>query len=166
MYQIGDKVIYGAHGVCSVVEQENRVLDKKTVTYLVLEPAGQDGSRYLVPTHNEAAMAKLHPMLCASEMEELLHSRDIREGSWIQDENRRKQLYRELITSGDRAALLKMLYSLYEHKSIQLAAGKKVHLADDNFLRDAEKLVSSEISVVMNLSAEEAKAYLRAELHT
>ena len=56
MYQIGDQVVYGIHGVCCVVEQEERVIDRKRVTYLVLEPVGQDGSRYLVPTHNAAAM--------------------------------------------------------------------------------------------------------------
>ena len=58
-----------------------------------------------------------------------------------------------------------MLHSLYSHKKNQISAGKKVHLADDNFLRDAEKLLASEISVVMNLPAEEARAYLRKALN-
>ena len=58
MYQIGDKVLYGMHGVCVVIDLEKRTLDGKQVTYLVLEPAGQSGSRFLVPSHNAAAMAK------------------------------------------------------------------------------------------------------------
>ena len=164
MYQIGDQVVYGIHGVCNIVEQEKRVVDRKTVTYLVLEPVGQDGSRYLVPTHNQAAMGKLRPMLSPAELENLLHSSEIREDGWIREENLRKAAYKELITSGDRAGLLKMIYSLYNHKKNQMASGKKVHLADDNFLRDAEKLLASEISVVMNLPADEARAYLRKEM--
>ena len=164
MYQIGDQVVYGIHGVCNIVEQEKRVVDRKTVTYLVLEPVGQDGSRYLVPTHNQAAMGKLRPMLSPAELENLLHSSEIREDGWIREENLRKAAYKELITSGDRAGLLKMIYSLYNHKKNQMASGKKVHLADDKFLRDAEKLLASEISVVMNLPADEARAYLRKEM--
>lgn len=165
MYQIGDQVVYGIHGVCKIVDQEERVVDRKTVTYLVLEPVDQESSRYLIPTHNASAMAKLRPMLTVEELQSLLHSEEIRDGGWIREENLRKNTYRELITSGDRVELLKMLHSLYSHKKNQISAGKKVHLADDNFLRDAEKLLASEISVVMNLPAEEARAYLRKALN-
>lgn len=56
MYQVGDQVVYGMHGVCRVVEEEKRSVDRKQVTYLVLEPVGQSGSKFLVPTHNAAAM--------------------------------------------------------------------------------------------------------------
>lgn len=164
MYQIGDRVVYGIHGVCCVVDLEKRVIDKKTVTYLVLEPAGQDGSRYLVPMHNEAAMSKLRPMLNPQEMEALLQSEEVRCDSWIREENLRKNAYRELISSGDRLGLMRMVHTLYNHKKAQLQAGKKVHLADENFLRDAEKLLASEIAVVMDMQPDEARAYLRNQL--
>lgn len=164
MYQIGDQVVYGIHGVCAVADLEKRAVDRKTVTYLVLEPVGQDGSRYLVPTHNEAAMAKLRPMLTPEQMQMLLASDEIRDDNWIRDKNQRKQTYRELITGGDRAALMRMVHTLYVHKKTQIAAGKKVHLADENFLRDAEKLLSSEIAVVMGMEADQARTYLRTQL--
>ena len=165
MYQIGDQVVYGIHGVCRIADQDKRVVDRKMVTYLVLEPEGQEGSRYLVPIHNQTAMGKLRPMLTQEQMEELLHSEEVRTLHWIRDENQRKNTYRELITSGDRAELLRMIYTLYNHRKTQNAAGKKVHLADDNFLRDAEKLLSSEISVVMEIPQDEARNYLRNQLH-
>ena len=72
MYQTGDQVLYGIHGVCMVADLENRVMDGKTVVYLVLEPAGQSGSRFLVPTHNAAAMAKVRPVMSAEALENLL----------------------------------------------------------------------------------------------
>ncbi len=164
MYQIGDRVVYGIHGVCAVADIEKRVIDRKTVSYLVLEPVGQDGSRFLVPTHNQAAMGKLRPMLSPAQMKELLESDEIRADGWIREENQRKQTYRELISGGDTLALMRMVHALYLHKRNQAAAGKKVHLADDNFLRDAERLLASEIAVVMGMTAEEAKLYLRTEL--
>ena len=29
MYQMGDQVVYGIHGVCRIVEEEKRVVDRK-----------------------------------------------------------------------------------------------------------------------------------------
>lgn len=120
MYQIGDRVVYGIHGVCCVVDQEERVVDRKRVTYLALEPVGQDGSRYLVPTHNAAAMAKLRKMLSREELEDLLNSETIRSDGWIKDENQRKQTYRELISSGNLVKLMQMVHTLYRHKAPRL----------------------------------------------
>lgn len=158
-------MVYGIHGVCCVVEQEERVVDRKRVTYLALEPVGQDGSRYLVPTHNAAAMAKLRKMLSREEMEELLQSEEVRMDGWIKDENQRKQAYRDLISSGDRVKLMQMVHTLYRHKALQMAAGRKVHLCDDNFLRDAEKLLASEIAIVMDVEFDQAKKYLKEHLN-
>lgn len=166
MYQQGDRVVYGIHGVCLVKGQEQRVLDRKIVTYLVLEPLGQEGARYLIPTHNEAAMGKLRPILTAEELETLLCSDEIRMDCWNRDENARKQRYRELIGSGDRISLLAMVHTLHRHKKNRSQAGQKIHLADENFLRDAERLLSGEIAAVKGISRAEAQAYLRKCLET
>lgn len=164
MYQIGDKVVYGMHGVCEVVDQEERLVDRKRVTYLALEPVGQGGSKYFVPTHNAAAMAKVRRMLSKEELAELMNSEEVRTDGWIKDENLRKQTYRELISSGDRAKLMQMAHTLYRHKASQAAAGRKCHLCDDNFLRDAEKLLIGEISIVMEMEQDQAKQYIRNKL--
>lgn len=164
MYQIGDQVVYGMHGVCRVVDEEKRVVDRKTVTYLALEPVGQNGSRFLVPTHNAAAMAKIRNMLTREELDAMLCSDAVRADGWIKEENLRKQTYRELIGSGDRVRLMQMVRTLHIHKTAQAAAGKKVHLCDDNFLRDAEKLLISEASIVLNMDSDQAKQYLRSKL--
>lgn len=164
MYQIGDQVVYGVHGVCKVVDQEERVIDRKKVIYLALEPIGQAGSRYFVPTHNAAAMAKVRNMLSREELEVMMESEEVLADGWIRDENQRKQTYRELIGSGDRVRLLQMVRTLYRHRKAQSAAGKKCHLCDENFLRDAEKLLIGEFSIVLNMDQEQAKHYIRSKL--
>jgi len=164
MYQIGDQVVYGVHGVCRVVDQEERVIDRKRVTYLALEPVGQDGSRYLVPTHNAAAMSKVKQMLSKEDLTALMDSEEVRSDGWIRDENQRKQTYRELISSGDRVKLMQMVRTLYRHKAAQAAAGRKVHMCDDNFLRDAEKLLTGEVAIVMGIDADQAKQFIRNRL--
>ena len=165
MYQVGDRVVYGIHGVCAVVALEERVVDRKKVTYLVLEPVGQGGSRFLIPAHNEAAMAKLRKMLSPEELEAMLHDEALHSGNWVVEENRRKQLYRELISGGDRKAILTMICTIHRHKEAQLAAGKKVHQCDENFLHDAEKLLAGEISIVLDMDYPQAINYLRENMY-
>ena len=163
-FQLGQKVLYGSHGVCVIVGREERISDKKPMVYYVLEPQGQGSARFLVPTHNVAAMGKLRPVLVPEELEARLEIEAIRTDAWIQVDSLRKQAYRELLGSGDRLRILQMIHTLYRHEAAQFSVGKKVHLCDVNFLRDAEKLICSEISLVLSLSPEEARQYLRAHL--
>lgn len=166
MYTIGDRVVYGIHGICDVVAVENRTVDRKQVEYFALEPLDQPGARFYVPTGNQAALAKLRPLLTKQEMEALLASPDARRDCWIADEGQRKLRYRELINGGDRAALLSMVGCLYRHKEEQAALGRKFHLCDENFLRDARKLLDSEIALVLGLEQGEVGEYLRRTLRT
>ena len=164
MFQTGDKVIYGMHGVCVITDWEKRIVDGKQVVYLVLEPVGQPGSRFLVPTHNAAAMGKVRPMLSREALEELLSSDNVRTDVWIRDEGQRKQLYRELISCGDRQRLAQMICTLYRCRAVLTDAGKRFHMCDENFLRDAEKILSGEIASTLELPSAEALRYLRSKL--
>lgn len=164
MYQQGDRVIYGIHGVCQIVGTEVRSVDRKKVEYFALEPLDQPGARFYVPTQNQVALAKLRPVLDAESLTALLHSDEARRDSWIVDEGQRKLRYRELINSGDRAALLSMVGSLHRHKEAQAAQGRKFHLCDENFLRDAEKLLTSEFSLVLGIEPGKVGEYVKNSL--
>lgn len=160
MIDIGKKVIYGIHGVCSVTGMEQQKVGDKRLNYLILEPLNQPGSRFMVPAHNETAMSKVRELYTPEELDRLLNSKEAHAYCWIEDEGKRKQTYRELINSGNRLQLMAMIHTLYCHKSQQDKAGRKVHLCDENFLRDAEKLLIGELSFVMNMDQNRAKQYL------
>jgi CarD family transcriptional regulator len=59
MYEIGEKVLYGVHGICRISDMEERIVDRVKRQYLVLEPVDQAGAKFYVPTHNAAALSKL-----------------------------------------------------------------------------------------------------------
>ena len=161
VYQCGDQVVYGIHGVCNILDLELRTVDRKKVEYYVLSPMEQPDARFYVPTQNQAAVAKLRPVLSREALDALLVSEEAGQDAWIADENQRKQRYRELINSGDRAALICMVRTLHAHKAAQLACGRKFHLCDENFLRDAEKLLSSEFSLILNIRPDEVGQYIQ-----
>lgn len=165
-YQKENRVVYGVHGVCAITDIETRNVDRRIVEYYVLEPLEQPGARFFVPTHNEAAVAKLRPVLTPNELDMLLRSEETDKDLWIPDENQRKQCYRALISGGDRAALVSMVRTLHKHKAEQLAAGRKFHLCDEDFLRDAEKILNSEFSVVLNIEQNQVGNYVQNVINT
>lgn len=160
MYQCGDRVLYGIHGVCEILDITLRTVDRKQVEYYELEPLAQPGARYFIPTQNQAAVMKLKKVMDKQTLIELLKSDAVRHDVWIEDESKRKLRYRELINSGDRAALLNMVHALHQHKKAQLEAGKKFHLCDENFMRDAERLLSAEFSLALGIQPDEVGDYI------
>ena len=161
MFEIGQWVVYGIHGVCRVAGTEKQLVNRKRSEFLVLEPLSKAESKFYLPLGNPTALAKLKPVLSAEELQALLNAPEVREDHWIEEESRRKMYYKELITRGERLEILQTVCGLYRYKAAQAEAGKKFHLCDDNFLRDAEKLVSSEIALAMGMTMEEARNYLR-----
>ena len=164
MYSLGEFVVYGIHGVCRILELEERIIDRKKLQYYVLEPVEQIGARYMIPVNNAAAVAKLHPVLSREELDALILSDDVRADLWIPDENLRKQTYRELMNSGDRVAMIRMIGALYRHKEAQAAAGRKFHMCDDNFLRDAQKILNSEFAHVLGIEPGAVGDYVMSKI--
>lgn len=164
MYESGQQVLYGIHGVCRILSIESMRFGKTRAKYYVLEPVEQPGARFYVPVDNESAVSKLRPLLTADELMGLLHSEDVRNAPWISEENQRKLRYRELINSGDRAQLMGMIGALHRHKKEQTAAGRKFHQSDENFLHDAQKLLHAEFAQVFGLEPKDVNAFILKEL--
>jgi CarD family transcriptional regulator len=164
LYQTGDQIVYGVHGVCRIVDIETKRIDRTKISYYALEPIDQPGARYYVPTEKPAAVAKMRPLLDEAELMKLLSTSAPNQKLWIPDENQRKQQYRELVGSGEREILVSLILLLHNHRKQQEELGKKFHLCDETILRDCEKLLTSEISVVLSLPAPQALRFLREKL--
>ena len=80
---------------------------------------------------------------------------------WIEDENTRKQKYKEVIASGDFTNLIRWVRSLHIHKRMLFDCGKKFHQADENFLRDAEKILTTVFAVVLEITEDEVTPYVK-----
>lgn len=161
MFRVGDEVLYGIHGVCKIVDITIKKMDNKAVEYYVLEPVDQVGSVFYIPTRNASAVSKLKHILTCDELDTLLHSPVVWEDVWIEDEAKRKQAYRELIFSGDRTALLQMVHTLLKHKKEQEALGRKFHQCDENFLRDVQRLLSAEFSLILGIQQQDVAQYIQ-----
>ena len=160
MLQVQQRVVYGIHGVCVIQQIQEQIVDYQKKQYYVLVPVDRADTQYLIPVDNEIAVSKLHPLLTKEELECMLCSKAMLDDVWIPEENLRKMRYKELISSGDRQALLAMVRTLRLHKKRQLEQGKKFHKCDEFFLRHAEKLIRAEFSNVLDVPPAEVEDYL------
>lgn len=166
MYQLGDRIVYGIHGVCDIIDLQIRTVDRKKVEYFVLSPVDQPETHFFVPTQNPSALAKLRPVLSREQIICLLQEKYAEDPSWIIDENRRKLRYRELNGSSDVRELVSMVRNLHLHRARQLEMGKKFHMCDDKFLRDCEKVLSAEFAMVLNVPVDEIKNTVEQIIHS
>ena len=164
MYSIGQQVLYGSHGVCRISAVERMSFGGKKSNFYVLEPDSQPGTKFYVPMDNAAAVSKMRPLMTRQELLSLLHSEEVRQYPWISDENHRNLRFRELITSGDRMHLMGMICAIHRHKKAQCALGRRLHQADENFLKDAQNLLHAEFALVFDQDPREVTSFILREL--
>lgn len=161
MYKPGDRIIYGSHGVCEILEIELKRIDRKNIEYYILAPIGNQGGRFFIPTQNPQALSKLSPLPKIEQLKEFLLLESDGIDVWIEDENTRKQKYKEVIASGDFTNLIRWVRSLHIHKRMLFDCGKKFHQADENFLRDAEKILTTVFAVVLEITEDAVTPYVK-----
>lgn len=166
MCNVGDSVVYGGNGVMTVVDVRVEVFEDTLRKYYVLSQLGSNSSSLIfVPIDNERLISMMHPLLSKDEIFGILRGASSREPiRWVKENRARSEFFKSILESGDRADIVDMIIAISEMGKLRLAEGKKNFVADENIKQRAEKLLISEISLVMNISEEEAIELLKKEL--
>ena len=160
MRQIGEVVLYGTDGVCRISEITEKKFGKETVRYYVLSALYRSSSVIYVPVGNEKLEAKMRDILSKEDIDALITGLPGEESIWIENEPLRKIKYKEIITGGDRRNLFRLIKTLYEHRENQESSGKKMHMTDERFMKDAEKILYDEIAHVMGIDHRDVVGYI------
>ncbi len=154
MYSVGQTVLYGTNGVCNVSEITTKKVGKVSMEYYVLKPVCSTSSTFFVPTQNETLTSKIRFVLTKEQIEFILnHLPEC--GEWISNKNERLESFKEIIASGDCLKLITLIRLIHEHETEQISKGKRLHIADERILKEAEKMVCDELSVVLDISRNE-----------
>lgn len=160
MYCVGDTVVYGTHGVCRINSIEENDISGESMEYYVLRPVYDENSTVFVPVKNERLVSQMRSVMTVDEIYEMIHSMPDEQTIWIEDENERKQRYQELIDQGDRRKLVRLIKTLHNHQLKQQSLGRRLHIADEKVLKQAESLLYHEFAVVLNISPEEVVPFI------
>lgn len=152
----------GGHGVCRVVDIVGNPIDRldRKKKYYLLEPVFEKGSTVYAPVDSDKIL--MRPIMTREEAEELIARITEIETVWIQEERNREQMYKEAIRTYDCNTLVEIIKTLYLRKQNRLHEGKKVLASDEQYLRKAEELLYSEMSISLSIPKEKVEEYITA----
>lgn len=164
MYNVNDSIIYGSHGVCTITEIGERNFYGTPNQYYILKPISSAQSTLYIPVDNEKLTQKMRRVLSPDEIHALIKAMPEQNADWIENENERKEKCRQILLTGDRMQLISLIKTLYAHEQEQKEKGRKLHLSDQQFFRDAEKLLYEEFSVVLNINMDQVLPMILEEM--
>lgn len=166
MHKIGDKIMYGAGGVMTIVDIREESIGDISRSYYILRPTtARSESFTFVPVDNERLVSAMRPLLTKDEIISLLRSaKDAPPLDWVNENRARQEHFKKIMESGDRAKMIAMIRAIDENGMRREAEGKKNFLSDENARAKAEKLLHSEFSVVLGIPEEEVPAFVEREL--
>ena len=127
--------------------------------YYVLEPLFEKASTIYTPVDNDKVI--MRRVMTKEEAEELTKRVTEIDTVWIQEEKNREQMYKEAIRTYDCRSLVQVIKTLYIRKQNRIQEGKKVLSSDEQYLRKAEELLYSEMSVALSIPREEVETYIK-----
>ena len=160
MFKINDGVVYGSQGVCDIVGINEQKVNGAIRNYYVLKPKNDKGATFYIPTWNEKAWGKMRKVMTKEDVNALIDSMPGKKTTWIANENERKEAYRKTLASGDQAAIISMVQALFLHKKQREAEGKRLHMSDGYFMKDAEQILYNEWQYVLNVDKAGLMAYI------
>ncbi|MBR6709273.1 MAG: CarD family transcriptional regulator [Clostridia bacterium] len=163
-FKVNDSVLYGTEGVCKISEITTQDFMGTPTEYYVLKPIYSAGSTVFVPVANEMLTAKMRRIMSAEEIYALIRSMPDEELPWIENDIERRERCREIIQVGDRRELVGLIKGLYLHGEHQRERGRKLHAADERFLRDAEKILYEEFAHVLQIKRDEVLPFIMEQI--
>lgn len=160
MYQKEELIMCGGHGVCRVVDIVGNPIDRldREKKYYLLEPVFEKGSRVYTPVDSDKVL--MRRIMTREEAEGLIARITEIETVWIQEEKTREQMYKEAIRTYDCDTLVEIIKTLYLRRQDRIHQGKKVLSCDEQYLRKAEELLYSEMSLSLSIPKEKVEEYI------
>ncbi len=163
MLKLNEKVMYGTTGVCVVERIEEKKIGREFKSYYVLKPVSQSSATVFLPADNEKLLSRVRKVLSADEVKEMLNVLPSEPDVWVDNDAERRVRFSEIISSGDRKACLVLVRTLHNRQTELSSKGKRLHIADERALKEAQRLVHDEFSVALDIEPCEVEAFIRGE---
>ena len=164
MYSIGDMVMYGSFGICKVTAIEKRDLTGEEQEYYILKHINSDKNIFYVPTNNEAALSKLHPICSKAEVDELISHINSEKLIWIDNDIKRKEEYSRIIKDADKHEIIRLIKTLYLRRKELAVIGRKLRSTDENYLSLAENMLFEEFAYALDIDKSEVVVYIEKHI--
>lgn len=156
MYKVGEYVVY-KRDVCKIAKIKENYLQGKD--YYLLNPLLDETLKIEIPVD----CTGLRDLISRDDINEII--KKIPDIEVINSNIRQiDNEYKALMNSGSHADLIKVIKTSYLRNKEKADNNKKIGDKENNFLKQAEKYFYSELSIVLGLSFDETKEYVRNEV--
>ena len=164
MYSIGDMVMYGSFGICKVTAIEKRDLTGEEQEYYILKHINSEKNIFYVPTNNDTALSKMHPICSKAEVDELISHMNSEGLIWIDNDIKRKEEYSRIIKDADKHEIIRLIKTLYLRRKELAESGKKLRSTDENYLSLAENMLFEEFAYALDIDKSEVVEYIEKHI--
>ena len=95
-------------------------------------------------------VSRMRVVLSSDEIKDILSQKTDNE-IWIDNKAERCEKIKEIISGGDCMKLVELIRRMHFHSKLQLKKGRRLHITDERFLKEAEIMVCDEVSVVLHI---------------
>ncbi|MBQ8758640.1 MAG: CarD family transcriptional regulator [Clostridia bacterium] len=164
MFNVGDAVFYGVHGVCVVEDISKKEIFGSVKDYYTLRPVYTNRSKVFVPVERAEAAVDLRKVITKEDVAEIIEQLKTAESIWIDDDAARKQKFGEILKHGTGKELASLIKTVYEKRNVLISEKKKMHAADERAFSDAEKILYEEFAFVLGIEKEQVASYITEKL--
>lgn len=161
MFSIGDTVLFGTEGVFVIEQITQKEICGKTADYYALKSKFKDNSVVYLPVANKELTEKIRPLLTEDEIIELLGNISDSDEMWIDDNKLRKEKFMDILQGGCREEIIRLADAIYHRQQILKLNHRKLSLADERILKEAERIIAMEFSFVLNIEQKDVGEYIR-----
>lgn len=163
MYQIGDRVVYGSHGVCTVTKIGALAMSgvRKDQVYYTLDPLNLEGTIY-TPVDGKV---NIRPVISRQEAEDLIR-RIPAIPPRVCHETRpplTDAFYEDSFRTQDCTVLVGLIKGLYDKRRNGPSYGSAT-LRTDGLMKRAKSLLYGELSVALRIPLEQVEPYIHEQL--
>ena len=167
-FDVGEIIIYGSNGVCKIEDiREESFFKEAPKKYYFLKPLFVKSTSVIyVPFDNPAQTDKIKPIMTSEEADKFIEELPVKGMEWIDDRNRRKEKFMEILSSGTRTEIAGIIHLISEHRKLLASEGKKLNAQDERALAESLNRINNELAVVKGMDPSEVEKHLISRVGT
>ena len=163
MFNVDDYIMYGKTGVCKVVDITNeKFINGDKRKYYILSPIYNNDTVIKIPLDNDKV--PMRKVISKDDMTSLINDIPNMEILWIDDEKKRIAQFETMLKSGQCEELIKLIKSIKFSKKYARSIGKKLEQPDRDIMKEAERLLTEEFAIILNVYPNEASSYILSQI--
>lgn len=154
MFKINDHIIYNNMGVYRIVDiRKEKDINNNETDFYILKPVY--GNNLTIKTPVNCKKVFMRKIIKREDVLSLIESFHEQETIWIEDNKKRKEIFRATLKKGEPIGWANLIKTLYLEKREKTAAGKKLMKTDEDIMKAAEKNLYEEFAAALNITPEE-----------